>query len=98
VPGVKPSTVSHGARTVMTNNVQRINLRKYLRPNDLRDFVKDNILPFDRRCRRGELLLYANELELSSLLSSRCAANLKLLKEATDLSNRKNRIDTRLFA
>jgi hypothetical protein len=46
IPLVREVTISSDTRTVMANKIKVVKLRKYLRPDDPCNLVKDIVLPF----------------------------------------------------
>jgi hypothetical protein len=69
ITAVKPQAFSCCTRAMMTNKINRINLRKDLRPNDRRDFVKDRILSLNLRGHHAELSLYFDKVSSSERIT-----------------------------
>jgi len=79
VPHTKPmpligeASVSSEARAMMTDKIEIVKLRKNLRPNNPRYFVKDIVLPFYERCCMAEFAFYFDEMLYSLSITLRTA-------------------------
>jgi hypothetical protein len=91
-PLVRETTISSETRTVMANKIKVVKLRKYLRPDDSRDLIKDNILPFNMSGATAEFAFYFQKMLFSTSITRRTAVFLRLLIEPTDLPNPKHGI------
>jgi hypothetical protein len=89
-PLVRETTISSETRTVMANKIKVVKLRKYLRPDDSSNLVKDNILPFNLIGATAEFAFYFKKVIFSCSIPRVAAANLRFLKEPTDLPNPEN--------
>jgi hypothetical protein len=73
---VRETTICSEARTVMTNKIVVIKPRKYLRPYDSRDRVKDIVLPLNLRGVFTEFAFYGQKMLNCFSLTSRRARDL----------------------
>jgi len=77
---------------MMTNKIQRIDLRKNLGPNDSGNLIKENILSLHLRGHHAEFAFYIDEMLRSLQITRRTTLFLYLLEEATDLPYVKHHI------
>jgi hypothetical protein len=92
MPLVRETTISSETRTVMANKIKEVRLRKYLRPDDSANFVKDIVLPLNLRGHHAEFAFYIDEMLYGLSVTLRTALKFQLLKEATNLPYASNDI------
>jgi hypothetical protein len=73
---VRKITIRSDTRPVMTNEIKRIRFRKYLRPYDSTDFIKEIILSLNLRGHPAEFAFYFQKMLYGLTISRRAALHL----------------------